>query len=79
MGRHSVPDPDETPDDPRVSQGRDPEGYAYDEPGYRTGHRESGYAETNYTGVDRGGVRPGDADEYDDADYDDADDADYDA
>jgi hypothetical protein len=75
MGRHSVPDPDETPDDPRVSQGRDPEGYAYDEPDYGTGHRESGYAETDYTGVDRGGVRPGGAD---DADYDDADDADYD-
>jgi hypothetical protein len=86
MGRHSVPDPDETPDDPRVSQGRDPEGYAYDEPGYGTGHRESAYAETDYTGADRGGVRPGAADEYDYADYDDdaddydddADDADYD-
>ena len=34
MGRHSVPDPDETPDDPRISQGHDPDGYAYDEPGY---------------------------------------------
>ena len=86
MGRHSVPDPDETPDDPRVSQGHDPEGYAYDEPGSGTGHRESAYAETDYTGADRGGVRPGAADEYDDADYDDdaddydddADDADYD-
>jgi hypothetical protein len=81
MGRHSVPDPDETPDDTRASQGHDPEGYEYDEPGYGAGQRESAYAESDYAGAERGGIPAGEAefDDYDDADYDDADyeDADY--
>jgi hypothetical protein len=78
MGRHSVPDPDETPDDPRISQGHDPEGYAYDEPGYGSGHHESAYAEDDYAGAERGGVQRGDA-EFDDADYEAKyEDADYD-
>ena len=88
MGRHSVPDPDETPEDPRTPRGHVPEGYTYDEPDYRPGYSDAGYRESAHveaddTGAQPGGAVPGEGADYDaefdDADYDaDYDDADYD-
>jgi hypothetical protein len=84
MGRHSVPDPDETPDHPRAGQGDDPDGFAYDEPDYGPGYGEPAYGEpgygepeydepahgeSNYTGTDYASASAGADDDYDDADY----------
>jgi len=74
MGRHSVPDPDETPDDPRAPLGDDPEGYSYDQPAYEPGYGEPAYANGDYAGADHDdqagyGETNFDETEYDDADY----------
>jgi hypothetical protein len=79
MGRHSVPDPDETPDDPRAPLGDDPEGSSYDQPTYEPGYGEPAYANGDYAGADHDDQAGYDESNFDQADYDDADydDADY--
>ncbi|MDT5241614.1 MAG: hypothetical protein QOD97_3812, partial [Mycobacterium sp.] len=83
MGRHSIPDPDEAPDDPRAPLGDDAEGFSYDQPGYEPGYGEPGFGEPGYANRDFAGdehddqtgyEQPGfDAADYDEADYDEAD------
>jgi hypothetical protein len=76
LGRHSVPDPDEAPEDPRLPLGDGPEGFSYDQPGYEPGHGEPAYADRDFAGDEHddqtGYEQPGfDDSDYEEADYDD--------
>jgi hypothetical protein len=69
MGRHSVPDPEGSPDDASAPQGDDQPGYAYDDPGPGYDEHGPGYGETAYgePAYDEPAFAEGD---YADADHD---------
>ena len=80
MGRHSVPDPDEAPEDPRAPLGDGPEGFSYDQPGHEPGYGEPGFGEPAYADRDFAGDEHDDQTGYEQPGFDDSDyeEADYD-
>jgi len=79
MGRHSVPDPDEAPDDPRAPHDDGAQGFSYDQPSYEQGYEagpgygEPGSGEPAYANRDFAGDEHDDQTGYEQADFDDSD------
>ncbi|MDT5114926.1 MAG: hypothetical protein QOE30_665 [Mycobacterium sp.] len=79
MGRHSVPDPDEAPDDPRAPHDDGAQGFSYDQPGYEQsyeagpGYGEPGSGEPTYANRDFAGDEHDDQTGYEQAGFDDSD------
>jgi hypothetical protein len=79
MGRHSVPDPDEAPDDPRAPHDDGAQGSSYDQPSYEQGYEagpgygEPGSGEPPYANRDFAGDEHDDQTGYEQADFDDSD------
>ncbi|MCU1694591.1 MAG: hypothetical protein JWR34_654 [Mycobacterium sp.] len=79
MGRHSVPDPDEAPDDPRAPHDDGAQGSSYDQPSYEQGYEagpgygEPGSGEPPYANRDFAGDEHDDQTDYEQADFDDSD------
>jgi hypothetical protein len=79
MGRHSVPDPDEAPDDPRAPHDDGAQDFTDDQPGYEQGYEagpgygEPGSGEPPYANRDFAGDEHDDQTGYEQAGFDDSD------